>query len=80
MLWSRFCSVYVVLRVNGMGAPMRSEARRWSGVVRRGRDDGLVVAEVVVGQGAQVVDGVAEAAEGLAAGAGLAGGFGASRR
>ena len=27
-----FCGVYVVLRVSGMGAPMRSKARRWSGV------------------------------------------------
>ena len=44
-----------------------------------GGDDGLAVAEVVAGQGAQVVDDVAEAADGLLAGAGLAGGFGVGR-
>jgi hypothetical protein len=42
----------------------------------QGRDGDLAVAQVVAGQGGQVVGDVAEAADGLFAGAGLAGGLG----
>jgi hypothetical protein len=63
--------VYLVVRVSGIGALMRSKAHCWSG------GDGELVdgladdADGVAGQGGQVVQEVTEAADGLVPGAGL---------
>ena len=71
----------VYVRVRGIGAPIRSKARRWVGVGAASLLDGLAAdSDGVAGQGGQVVDQVAEAADGLFPGAGLAGGLGGGRR
>ena len=63
-----------------MGAPIRSKARRWVGVGVASLLDGLAADDDgVAGQGGEVVDQVAEAADGLFAGAGLGGGLGGGR-
>ena len=70
----------VYVRVRGIGAPIRSKARRWVGGRVGELVDGLAAdADGVAGQGGEVVDQVAEAADGLFAGAGLEGGLGGGR-
>jgi hypothetical protein len=64
---------------DGQGYPDTEEvegAALVRGGFGEGRDDGLAVAQVVAGQGVEVVDDVAEAADGLFARTSLAGGFG----
>jgi hypothetical protein len=69
-----------MFRVSGMPVPMRSKcAPLGGGGFGEGRDGGLAVVQVVAGQGGQVIDDVAEAANRVLAGAGLAGGLGIGR-
>ena len=60
LVWSDYAAM-----VRGMGASMRSKARRWSGVGSASMGDfgvGGVVADLVAGQGGQVIEQAAEAA------------------
>ena len=72
------CSGYAAV-VSGMGVSRSSKARRWSGVGSASMGDvgvGAVVADLVAGEGGQVVEQAAEAAERVAVGVVFAGGLG----
>ena len=72
---ARMAGVYV--RVGGMGAPIKSNARRWLGVGGGEFVDGLPAdADGVAGEGGQVVEQVAAAAVGASGLVVLVGGFG----
>ena len=59
------CGVYVVFRVRGIGASMRSKAPLVGGGLGEGGHDRLPVAQLVPGQGGQVGEDVAEAVDAL---------------